>query len=83
MTMTMFYKREETKPGPDSPYRRLSIEHCRDWHVRVSSATKWGPAEEVKIISANTLQEAEELYSEMSKQLLQEGWKAYSDQEPW
>ena len=77
-----FYK---TKPVQDTPYRQLSLTHKDGWRVRLAGGTKWGRenANELRSESAQTFEEAKELYDKMFKELEQEGWRAYSPYEIW
>jgi hypothetical protein len=77
-----FYK---TKPQQDTPYRQLSLSHKDGWQVRLTGGTKWGRenAEELKVISAKSFDEAQQLYDEMFRQLQDQGWRAYTPYETW
>jgi hypothetical protein len=74
------------KPTSDSPYRQLIIlPYKRGWRVRLSGGKQWRPkhSEELKVIQADTLADAQKLYDKVYRQLQDEGWKPYSSFEPW
>ena len=83
MLAAAFYKQ---KPTSDSPYRELTIlAYEGGWRVRLSGAEQWRPkqSEELKVISAESFDDAQKLFDTAYQQLQDEGWKPYSSFEPW
>jgi hypothetical protein len=78
MLEQVFYKQE---PIVNSPYRELIIERVGDsWQVRLIGGTEWWPDPKpapLKVILAQTFQDAKAIYDEEFLELEAEGWSAY------